>query len=117
MRLYIPILLVLLFCARPIQTKNLVQTVLHKMSEPDSLITKVEQEAIDTQKEKMTIRVAGMALISANADEKPANVVKNKECYALHTNFKNNPQKAVEELPDFETESAIFILNNAIALL
>lgn len=110
-------LLALLLGANLTQAQTLEQRVLRKIAELDSVITIAKKEGVDTQKEKMAIRVAEMALKFAKADEIPANLAKNKECYAMHIDFKNNPQKAAEALPDFERESAIVVLNNAIATL
>ena len=89
--------------------RSYYERVLRKIAELDSVITIAKKEGVDTQKEKMAIRVAEMALKFAKADEIPANLAKNKECYAMHIDFKNNPQKAAEALPDFERESAIVV--------
>ena len=85
-----------------VYSQTLEEITLLKIDRLDSLIKVTERDGFDTTKEKMAIRVEELAIKYANADELPLNIAKNKECYTMHVDFKNDPRKAAEDLPNFE---------------
>ena len=94
---------------------QLEQTALNKISELEVLITQAENQGLDVLKEKMTVRTAEVFLGYANWDE--ANVPENTSYYQLVTIYNANAAQLATDLPDFERNEVIIILDEAISTI
>ncbi|WPR71384.1 T9SS type A sorting domain-containing protein [Flavobacterium sp. NG2] len=94
---------------------QLEQTALTKISELQTLMTQAEDKGIDVTKEKMTIRTAQVFLKYANWDQ--ANVAINTDHFALVAAYKSNAAQMAQDLPDFERNDIVKMLDDAKANL
>ncbi|MGY6650267.1 T9SS type A sorting domain-containing protein [Wenyingzhuangia sp. IMCC45574] len=94
---------------------QLEDTARTKMLELSGYITQAEDKGLDVTKEKMSIRVAEVFLKYANWDEN--NVAVNTEYFELVARYKDNAAQFANDLPDFERNEIIIMLNDAIATI
>ena len=107
--------MVVVICAIQISFAQLEQTALAKISELETLIVQAENEGLDVLKEKMTVRTAEVFLDFANWDE--ANIVENTSYFELVNIYADNATQMATDLPDFERNEVIIILDEAIAVI
>jgi beta-galactosidase len=91
---------------------QLEQTALDKITQLNTLITQAENDGIDVIKEKMTVRVAEVFLGWADWDA--SNVSINTDLYALVNRYKDNAAQMAANLPNFERNEVIVMLDEAI---
>ena len=94
---------------------QLEQTALNKIAELEALITQAENAGHDVLKEKMTVRTAEVFLGYANWDEN--NLAENTLYYQLVPIYEDNASQMATDLPDFERNEVIIILDEAIATI
>ena len=94
---------------------QLEQTALNKITELEALITQAENAGLDVLKEKMTVRTAEIFLGYANWDE--ANIVENTSYFELVNIYSANATQMATDLPDFERNEVIIMLDEAIATI
>jgi beta-galactosidase len=91
------------------QLENIAQS---KIKTLNALIKQSEKKGIDVTKEKMTVRTAEVFLEYANWDEK--NVEENIDYFNKTRAFKEQAQKYAKELPNYERQEVIVMLEEAI---
>ncbi|WP_281614849.1 beta-galactosidase [Flammeovirga sp. SubArs3] len=91
--------------------QNLVNEIQQEKRTLLALIKKAEKKGIDVTKEKSTIRTAEICERFANWDEK--NIKKNEQLFKRLKTYKQNPLKVAEELPNFEREEIVLMLQDA----
>ncbi|SDW35531.1 beta-galactosidase [Lutibacter oricola] len=91
---------------------QLEETANTKITELKNLIAQAETKGIDVLKEEATIRTAEVFLKYANWDEE--NVATNTEYFSLVHIYKDNAAQMAEDLPDFERNEIILMLDEAI---
>ena len=94
---------------------QLEQSARDKITILESLISKAELAGIDTAKERMTIRTAEVFLKYANWDE--ANIDKNINYFKEVHIYKDNAAQMAADLPDFERNEIILMLDESIAYI
>ncbi|MCG9793703.1 T9SS type A sorting domain-containing protein [Flavobacterium algicola] len=94
---------------------QLEQTALSKIKELQTLMTQAENKGIDVTKEKMTIRTAQVFLNYANWDQDNMSI--NTDQFALVTAYKKNAAQMAQDLPDFERNDIIKMLDDSKAYL
>jgi beta-galactosidase len=91
---------------------SLAQSIEDKITSLKALITEAENQQIDAEREKMTLRTAEQFLIWADLDE--ANQVTNEAFYAVHPVYKSDPAMHAAALPVFERDSVDTLLSDSI---
>lgn len=94
---------------------QLEQTALDKIAELNALITQAENAELDVLKEKMTVRTAEVFLDFANWDEN--NIAENTSYYELVPIYEDNATQMATDLPDFERNEVIIMLDEAITVI
>lgn len=94
---------------------QLEQTALDKITELNALITQAENAGLDVFKEKMTVRTAEVFLNFANWDEN--NIAENTSLYELVPIYEDNAAQMATDLPNFERNEVILMLDEAITII
>lgn len=94
---------------------QLEQQAYDKIDELNDLIAVAEQFGIDTYKEKMTVRTASIFLNFAKWDEN--HVVENTTMFDMVQIYRDSAATMANELPDFERQEVILMLEDAIDFL
>lgn len=92
--------------------QSLQQTAESKIETLQGLIETAESEGIDTLTEKMSVRTAEVFLDYANWDQ--ANIILNSDYFALVRLYKDNAAQMAADLPDFERNDVIDLLDESI---
>ncbi|ANQ47440.1 T9SS type A sorting domain-containing protein [Flammeovirga sp. MY04] len=95
--------------------QTLEEQVETKIDSLESLILTANENGIDTQKEEMIAYTAKLFIEFAKVDEQ--SVSENTKYYGWHPTYKDDAQKLAEELPDFEREKTIELLETTISHL
>ncbi|NJB83143.1 T9SS type A sorting domain-containing protein [Wenyingzhuangia aestuarii] len=101
-------------------SQDLRQQVLDKISQLKIVIDKAENENLNVEKEKMTLRTAEVFLRYSDWDEN--NIEKNKTQFGIITTYRNNKQdkkgknldQVANYVPQFEREQILEITTQAI---
>lgn len=109
-RVLIVLLLSLQLFARAEET--LEETARAKMAELEELMAAAEDAGFDTLKEAMSLNTADIYLRAASWDEE--NVSVNSNSFAQVFAYKNDPLTYAQDLPDFERDEVILLLDEAI---
>ena len=88
---------------------------INKITQLEMLITQAENEGLDVLKENMTVRTAEVFLDYANWDEE--NVVENEAFFQIVPIYSANATEMATNLPDFERNEIIIMLDEAIAVI
>ncbi|MDU0355576.1 beta-galactosidase [Paraglaciecola aquimarina] len=88
------------------------QSIEEKITTLKALISEAENQKIDAEREKMTIRTAEQFLIWADWDE--VNQSTNEAFYAVHPVYKSDPAAHAAALPVFERDSVNTLLSQSI---
>ncbi|MGA9639243.1 T9SS type A sorting domain-containing protein [Flavobacterium sp.] len=91
------------------------QTAENKIVELQGLMSVAENKGIDVTKEKMTIRTAQVFLDYANWDQN--NVTANTDAFSLVSIYKSNAAQMAQDLPGFERNDIILMLDDSKANL
>ncbi|MGJ8743997.1 T9SS type A sorting domain-containing protein [Polaribacter sp.] len=91
------------------------QTALAKINDLKQRITQAENAGLDVLKEKMTVRTAEVFLKYANWDEN--NIAENTTYYELVPIYEDDAVQMATDLPDFERNEIIIMLDEAIATI
>ncbi|MFY0601298.1 MAG: beta-galactosidase [Cyclobacteriaceae bacterium] len=83
-----------------------------KIVELNGLIEQAKEASIDVRREEMAVHTADLCLGYAQWDED--NTSLNLTHYEAHPYYKDEAQKRAEELPDFQRQSVITVLDNSI---
>ena len=105
------LLLLVVFSVFHINAQSLENDALSKIKTLNSLISKAEKKGIDVLKEKTTVRTAEIFLKYANWDEK--NIDKNTSFFEHVPIYKKEASKYAEDLPDFERNDVVKMLDEA----
>ena len=99
-------------------SQDLEATAKNKIKELNTLINQADSQGIDTRKEKMCIRVAEVYLFYANWDEKNVNEVEaDFEAQLPIIPLNKTANQFAKELPDYERNEVIIMLDERIAVL
>ncbi len=93
------------------QAQNLNKEATDKIKKIEKLIKKAEEVGIDVLKEKTTIRTAEIFLEFANWDEK--NVEQNIKGFKGVASYKKDADKIGRDLPNFERNDIVLMLDEA----
>ncbi|ANQ51606.1 T9SS type A sorting domain-containing protein [Flammeovirga sp. MY04] len=93
--------------------QSLEQLVEAKIDSLETLILEANEQEIDTQKEEMIVFTAKLFLDFAKVDEQ--SISENKNYYAVHTLYKEEAQQLANDLPDFERQKTLELLDEAVA--
>ncbi|OHX63956.1 T9SS type A sorting domain-containing protein [Flammeovirga pacifica] len=93
--------------------QSLEQLVEAKIDSLETLILEANKQQIDTQKEEMIVFTAKLFLDFAKVDEQ--SISENKNYYAEHPLYKEEAQKLAEDLPDFERQKTLELLDETVA--
>jgi beta-galactosidase len=96
-----------------VQGQDLEKQAKSKIKNLEKLIKKAEKKGIDILKEKITIRNAEVFLKYANWDAQ--NVEKNSKAFKIVKKYAKDAEKMASELPDFERNDVVKMLDEAIA--
>jgi beta-galactosidase len=113
--IFFAVFLIGLFLKVQVCFGQLEQTALTKITELNALITQAENSNIDALKEKMTVRTAEVFLEYANWDEQ--NITENTDYFLLVNIYKNNAAQLATDLPNYERNEIILMLDDAIVTL
>ncbi|WP_282135753.1 beta-galactosidase [Seonamhaeicola maritimus] len=107
-------ILILLVCLSTLNLlgQDLEKIALSKIKTLEKLVKTAEKNKIDVLKEKTTIRTAEIFLKYAEWDEK--NIDANVKAFKTFSPFKKDAVKYATELPDFERNDIIKMLDTAI---
>ncbi|WP_111708843.1 beta-galactosidase [Lutibacter citreus] len=94
---------------------QLEQTAKSKITDLEVLIEKAEEAGIDASKEKMTIRTAEVFLKYANWDEN--HLTENTSYFNEVQIYRDNAAKMAADLPDFERNEIVLMLDDATTYL
>ncbi|WP_343330703.1 beta-galactosidase [Polaribacter staleyi] len=94
---------------------QLEQTAFTKINELKQRIAQAEDANLDVLKEKMTVRTAEVFLEFANWDEN--NIAENTSYYELVSIYKDNAAQMAADLPNYERNEVIIMLDEAIATI
>ncbi len=97
-----------------IYSQTLEQQVNTKIKTLENLIKDLKDKKIDTYKEQMTVRVAEIFLKYANWDEK--NVAFNLEAFKMVPIYKAQADQLAKDLPNFERNDIVVMLDESIEL-
>ena len=111
----ITILLVLFLGFLNSSYAQLEQTALTKINELNTFIAQAENAGLDVLKEKMTVRTAQVFLEYANWDED--NIAENTAYFELVSIYASNAAQLASDLPDFERNEIIIMLDEAITVI
>lgn len=115
-RLFHSAVLVVLVCGPNIVCGDeLTENALQKITELNAVIAGAEAAGIDALKEKMTVRTAEIFLEYADWDE--ANLSVNVDYFKRVAKYKTTALETAKELPDFERQEVIVMLDEATAYL
>lgn len=103
--------LICVIVSMSIQSQSLEKDAAIKIKTLEKLIKKAEKKGIDVLKEKTTIRTAEVFLDFAKWDEK--NVAVNIEAFQKVQSYKNDAKKMANDLPNFERQDVIAMLDEA----
>jgi len=90
------------------------QKVDFKIKSLKSLIGDLENKKIDTYKERMTLRVAEIFVKYANWDEK--NIAFNTDAFKMVNIYKDQADQLAKDLPDFERNDVVAMLDESIEI-
>ncbi|MDW5288058.1 alpha-amylase family protein [Formosa sp. PL04] len=93
-------------------SQSIEDTAQLKMTELKGLILDLNRKGIDSYKEQMTLRVAEIFLKYANWDEQ--NVAFNTDAFKMVRNYKEHAHQLAKDLPDFERNDVVKMLNESI---
>ncbi|MDO6802410.1 beta-galactosidase [Wenyingzhuangia sp. 1_MG-2023] len=96
-------------------SQTLEQKARVKIDSLNTLIAEVESLGKDALKEKLAVRTAEIFLKFANWDEK--NIAENKSHFEKYWLYKNVATQMAEELPDFERNDILALLDESIAYI
>lgn len=105
------ILFFVVLVSASINGQTLKETALSKINAVEKLIQRAEKQGIDVLKEKTTIKTAEVFLKFANWDEK--NVDVNAKFFKKVPSYKADAEKLAQELPNFERNEIILMLDKA----
>ncbi|WP_303317254.1 sialate O-acetylesterase [Flavivirga abyssicola] len=100
---------------RPTKKTSLKSQAKEKIKTLKNLIKKAEKKNIDVLKEKTTVRTAEIFLKFADWDEK--NIEANLKLFKKVQSFKKDAVKMANNLPNFEREDVILMLDDATKTL
>lgn len=102
-----------LFFLSAISAESLSDQAQLKMDELNLLINDLKEAGIDTYKEELAVRTSEVFLEFADWDE--ANVIINQAYFASFSLYKNEASQLATDLPDFERNDIIKLLDDAIS--
>ncbi len=95
-----------------ISAATLVEEATKRVTELESLVTTAKERGIDVQREECALWMANEFLMYADWDEK--NIELNEDQYKTWKPYIDDAARLANELPDFEREEVIKMLNTAI---
>ncbi len=108
-----------LFLPMKAQAQSLEETARNKIAILNDLIEQAEQKDIDTLKEKMAVRTAEVFLKYAEWDE--THIAENTSYFgmvsSLMTQYGTTASQMADELPDFERNDVIAMLDSSIGFI